>query len=199
MVRSDMIHITMCIDSGVSEMKSQKVSWAVAALGEGAVGLHFDGVNEVGKFYRVLNEEHRDVVADKVPVAFLRVELDGKSPHVARRVDRARPAGDGRKPGKHRRLFPDLGQDFGGGVRCERLGQFEISVHSGAARMHDALRNALVIEVGDLFAKHEILEQRRPPRMGPQRVLVVGNRDALVRRQHRVAATGVLVHFSSAP
>jgi len=28
-VRSDMIHITICIDSGVKEIKSQKLSWAV--------------------------------------------------------------------------------------------------------------------------------------------------------------------------
>ena len=33
-VRSDMIHMTMCIDSGVSEMKSQKVSCAVADWGK---------------------------------------------------------------------------------------------------------------------------------------------------------------------
>ncbi len=34
MARSDMIHMTMCIASGVSEMKSQNVSWAVAACGK---------------------------------------------------------------------------------------------------------------------------------------------------------------------
>ena len=33
-VRSDMIHMTMCIDSGVSEMKSQNVSCAVADWGK---------------------------------------------------------------------------------------------------------------------------------------------------------------------
>ena len=31
--RSDMIHMIMCIDSGVSEIKSQKVSCAVEACG----------------------------------------------------------------------------------------------------------------------------------------------------------------------
>jgi len=33
MVRSLIAHITVCIDSGISEMKSQKVSWALAACG----------------------------------------------------------------------------------------------------------------------------------------------------------------------
>ena len=31
--RSDMTHMIMCIDSGMSEMKSQNVSWAEAACG----------------------------------------------------------------------------------------------------------------------------------------------------------------------
>ena len=38
MVRSDMIHITMCMDSGVSEMKSQKLSCAVWAWGKSRSG-----------------------------------------------------------------------------------------------------------------------------------------------------------------
>ena len=41
MVRSDMIHMTMCIDSGVSEMKSQKVSWADADWGKPRSGSIF--------------------------------------------------------------------------------------------------------------------------------------------------------------
>ncbi len=34
MVRSLMCHMIMCIDSGISEMKSQNVSWALAACGK---------------------------------------------------------------------------------------------------------------------------------------------------------------------
>ena len=34
MARSDMIHMIMCIDSGISETKSQKLSWAVWACGK---------------------------------------------------------------------------------------------------------------------------------------------------------------------
>ena len=68
-VRSDITHMTMCMDSGVSEMKSQKVSCAVAGLREAAVGLHLHRMDEVGELDRVLDEEHRDVVADEVPVA----------------------------------------------------------------------------------------------------------------------------------
>ena len=104
MVRSDMAHMIMCIASGISEMKSQKVSCALAACGIAAVGLHLHGVDQVGELDGVLDEEDRDVVADQVPVAFLGVELDGEAAHVARRVDRARAAGDGREAREHRRL-----------------------------------------------------------------------------------------------
>jgi hypothetical protein len=40
-VRSDMIHITICMDSGVSEMKSQNVSCAVADCGKPRSGSIF--------------------------------------------------------------------------------------------------------------------------------------------------------------
>ena len=50
------------------------------------VGLHLDGVNEVGKLDRVLDEEHGDVVADEVEVSLLGVELHGKPPDITRRI-----------------------------------------------------------------------------------------------------------------
>ena len=65
--------------------------------------------------------------------------------------------------------------------------------------MDDALGDALVIEVRDLFAQDEIFEQRRAARAGLQRVLVVGDRDALVGRQHRVLLVGGLVGLAAVP
>jgi hypothetical protein len=68
MARSDIAHSTMCVDSGISEMKSQKVSCALPpAASRGRLLL--DRVDEVGKLHRVLDEEDRDVVADQIPVA----------------------------------------------------------------------------------------------------------------------------------
>ena len=49
--------------------------------------------------------------------------------------------------------------------------------------MHDALRDALVIEMGDLLAQDEILEQRRAARAALERILIVGDRDALIGGQ----------------
>ena len=77
-----------------------------------AVGLHLHRVNQVGELDRVLDEEHRDVVADQIPVAFLGVELHREAADVARRVDRARAARHGREADEHLGLFAHLGQDL---------------------------------------------------------------------------------------
>jgi hypothetical protein len=42
-----------------------------------------DGVVQVGELERVAQEEDGRIVADQVPVPFLRVELDGEAPEVA--------------------------------------------------------------------------------------------------------------------
>ena len=53
--------------------------------------------------------------------------------------------------------------------------------------MHDALGDPLVIEMRDLFAEDEVLEERRAAQPRFERVLVVGDRHALVGRQARPA------------
>ena len=78
-----------------------------------AVRLHLHAVDEVRELDRVLDEEHRDVVADEVPVAGVGVELDGEAAHVARRVDRAGAAGDGREAHEHRAAVALLLEDRG--------------------------------------------------------------------------------------
>ena len=50
MVRSLMIHMTMCMDSGMREMKSQNVSCAVAACGKPRSGSIFTAWTRSGNF-----------------------------------------------------------------------------------------------------------------------------------------------------
>jgi hypothetical protein len=45
-----MAHISMCVLSGISEAKSQKVSCALAACGMLVVRLGLHGVHQVGNF-----------------------------------------------------------------------------------------------------------------------------------------------------
>ena len=72
--------------SGISEMKSQKLSWAVCRLRKAAVRLLFDGMNQVRELDRILDEKHRDVVADDIPVALFGVELDREAAYVPRQI-----------------------------------------------------------------------------------------------------------------
>ncbi len=59
----------------------------------------------------------------------------------------------------------------------------KISMRAGAAGMNDPFWDSLVVEVGDLFAESEVLQQRRPSLSRLQRVLIVSDDHALVRRQ----------------
>jgi hypothetical protein len=49
----------------------------------------------------------------------------------------------------------------------------------------------------DFFAKDEILQKRRAARIGPERVLIIGKRDPLVRGERGVLSTGELVQFAA--
>ena len=99
--RSDIVHITMCVASGISEMKSQKLSCADCACGKPRSGACFTAWTRSGNLIGVLDEEHRDVVADEIPVALARVELDGEPADVAGQVGRALVAGDGGEADEH--------------------------------------------------------------------------------------------------
>ena len=95
------------------------------SLGHRMVRLRLQRMDEIGKLHRVLDEEHRDVVADQVPVALVGVELDGEAADVAHRVGRSALAGDGGEADEHRRPLADFrercGLGEGGDVaRCTR-------------------------------------------------------------------------------
>jgi hypothetical protein len=74
-------------------------------LRHAVVRLGLDRVDQIRELHRVLDEEHRDVVADEIPVAFVGIELDGEAARVAHRVGAATFAGHGGKAHEHRRLL----------------------------------------------------------------------------------------------
>ena len=83
-------------------------------LGAAQVGarIALDRVVEVGELERIAQEEHRRVVADQVPVAFLGVEFHGETADIALGIGRAAFAGHGGETGEQLGLFADLGEDF---------------------------------------------------------------------------------------
>src|SRR5665647_1391126 len=166
-------------------------------LGKASVGFHFYGMDEVREFDGILDEENRDVVADQIPVAFLGIKFDGKPAYITRGVDRTRTACDGRYASKQRRLLAYFGEYSGGGVPLQRGGQLEVSMRTRRPRVNDTLGNTLVIEMGDFLAQDEIFQQRRAARIRPERVLIVGDREALVGSERGVLSSSDLVQFAA--
>ena len=72
-------------------------------------------------------------------------------------------------------------------VRPRQVGEglvvLEEAVGAEAAGVHDALGDPLVVEVEDLLAEVEVLQQRRAAGAVAERVLVVGGRDPLWDRE----------------
>ncbi len=162
-------------------------------LRKAAIRFLLGRVDQVGELDGVLDEEHRDVVADDVPVAFLGVELHGEAAHVARDVGRALVAGDGREADKGGCPLAGALEDVGAGHVREGFIGLEEAVGAEPARVHHALGNPLVVEVKDLFAEMLVLEQRRSAGTLAQRILVVGNGHSGLGGQHRHVAPGDLM------
>ena len=147
-------------------------------LGDLPVGMRLAGVDDVGELDPVLDEEDRDVVADQVEGALLGVELRREPTGVAHRVGRPPRAQHGREANEDRRLDV-LGQEAGLGDRPCVAVPDEDAVRPGTARVDHALRDALVVEVGDLLAQVVVLQQRRSALARLQRVVGVAQAGAL--------------------
>ena len=156
-------------------------------LRHAVVRFRLHGVDQVGELHRVLDEEHGDVVADDVEVALVGVELRGEAADVARGVGRAALARDGREPHEDRGALPFLGQEGGARVLGEGVVALEEAMGRRPAGVHDALGDALVVEVRDLLAEDEVLEKRGPAQPGLERALVVGDGLGEVRGEGLVA------------
>jgi hypothetical protein len=61
----------------------------------------------------------------------------------------------------------------------------------------DALGDALMIEMEDLLAQNEILQQRRAARARLEAVLVVADRYAMIGRKDRSGIVGALVRLAA--
>src|ERR1700760_1250789 len=114
---------------------------------------------KIGKLHGVLYEEHGNVVADEIPVAFIRIKLDRKAAHVAGGIGRATLTRDRREAHEDGCTLIGLRKDRG---PCD-LGQTLVALKEAmccrTTGVDDSLRNALMIEVGDLFAKDEVFEE----------------------------------------
>ena len=149
-------------------------------LGHAMVRLGLDRVHQVRELHRVLDEEHRHVVAHQVPVALVGIELHREAAHVARGVLGATLTGHRGEAHEHRGDLARLLERRGAGECGKILVGLEVAMRAGTARMHHALGDAFMVEMGELLAQDEILQQCRPAQTRLETVLVVRDRHRLV-------------------
>src|SRR5271170_3766514 len=125
-------------------------------LWESPIRLLLRSMDQIRKFDRVLDEENRDVVSHQVPVAFLRIELDCKSAHVARHIGGTGISGHGRETHKYWSFFSHFTEHSCLGKLLQGVRKFKEAVGCRAPRMDNALRNTLMIEVVDLLPKNKV-------------------------------------------
>ncbi len=147
--------------------------------------------DEVLEFHRVLDEEHRRVVAHQVVVALLGVELQREAAGVAPGVRAALLARDGGEAGQH--LGPLAGlEEIRLGELADVIGDLEDPVRPAALGVHHPLGDPFAVELGHLLDQVVVLEQDRTGLAGDgQRVLVALHRDADVVRRVRSLGRGV--------
>ena len=136
------------------------------------------GVDKVREFERITDEEHRRVVADDVPVAFLGVELQREATRIALGVGRTTLTAHGGETQESWGLLADGLKQLGAGVLGDVTRNGERTVSTRAFGVHAALRDVFAVEVGKLFDQVEIVEQQRAARAGGTGILVIGNRSA---------------------
>ena len=164
-------------------------------LREPAVGLLLGRVDNIRELDGILDEEDRDVIAYQIPVALLRVELDGEAAHIARQIGRALVTRHRGEPDERRRPRRPREQ-VGPGEIGQRLVVLEVPVRPVAAGVHHPFRDPLVVEVEDLLAEVEVLQRAGTAFADPQGVLVIGDHGALLGGQP-LAVPGYLVSLAT--
>src|SRR5580658_8799236 len=98
---SDMVHMSMWVDSGASAAKSQNVSCAVWAWGISRSGSGLAAWIRSGNLIPSWMKNTGMFVADQVPVPLARVEPDCEPAHIPGGVSRASRAGHRREADEH--------------------------------------------------------------------------------------------------
>src|SRR5690606_19245379 len=133
-----------------------------------------------------------------VPVAFLRIKLQGKAANVTLGVGRTTLASHGSETSKHFSLLADALEDLGPCVLCDVMCDRKSTKGARALSVHTTLRDDLPHKVAKLFMQPNILRQKRPPWTRGQAILVIRHRRAKVGRQRGlVGGIGRLPHRDS--
>jgi hypothetical protein len=154
-----------------------------------------DGVIEVGETQRVAEKEYRRIIAYHIPIALLRVELQGEAANVALCVGCAALSGDSGETGEHRSLLPYLGENLRFGIAADVMRDREGAMGTRALGVHAPLGNHFTVEVSEFLDQPDVLQQSRAARAGGLNIEIVADRRA--RCVGQVWGGGILLHCSS--
>ena len=143
----------------------------------------FDRAVQVREVVGVAQEEDRGVVADKIPVSLLGVELHREAPDVPLGVGCATLAGHGREPGEGVGLLSDLREDLRPGEPGDVVRDGESPEGSRSLGVHAPLGDHLAVEMRELLLEPDVLHQDRAAWAGRYRILVIDHGGAGGRRQ----------------
>ena len=124
------------------------------------VGLRLACVDDIRELQSVLDEEHRNVVANNVPVAFIGVELERKPTYIADSVGTTTATKDCREALEQRCAARGVCQDASRGVCFQALMHLERAKCASTPCVDNALRDTFVIEAVDLLAGSVVLEKQ---------------------------------------
>lgn len=100
-----------------------------------SLGVTFLGVNEVGEFGGVSDEEDGSVVENPVKVALFSSDLEGKATRITGGIRRSVFTTDSGESGGSTVLLADLGEELGRGNVAEVVGQFKVTMCTGTVGM----------------------------------------------------------------
>ena len=98
---------------------------------------------------------------------------------------------------EHRRALAGTLEQIGPRELGCCLVRLEVAMDPEPTGVHHPLGNAFMVEVEDLLAEMEVLEQRRTAVADLQRVLIVGDGDPLLRRQPHAALAHRLMSLAT--
>jgi hypothetical protein len=114
----------------------------------------------------------------QIPVAFLGVELHGKTANIALGVSRTPLTGHGGEARKQISFLADFGENLGSCVLGDVMSDGKGSIGTRTIRMHAPFGDDFAIKVGKLLQKPDILQKLGTPWPGSHYILVVDNRAA---------------------
>jgi len=158
-----------------------------------SLGVSLLGVNEIRELGGVSDEEDGGVVTNHIPVTFFSVELDGKTSGISFSISRTLFTTDSGESSENGSSLSDGVQKFGLAELGDVVGDFEVTVSTGALSVDDSFGDSFSVETGELVDQREILEEDWAVFSSGKGVLVVIN-GSTVRGGHDGSLLVVVIH-----